>query len=281
MQELETSTRKWIVYTLHDPLVGAVRYVGVTHRPKVRLNEHTCHAYRDRNHRACWIRSLLKQGRRPVLVVVEEGTGDWQAAEKRWIQHYRDQGADLVNATDGGEGTLGYVPTAETKAKLSVAAKKNHTGRKRSKESRRHMSEAQQAYQAKVRAGEIVPPKRGPRSPETLARMAASQRGKKHTAESRAKMSAARQHVSPETREKLRQRTLARPVEQRQAFAQNQKGKPKSEDWKRKMSAAKKGKPRPKEVIDKMRAARHQGPMKEETKQKIRDTFAKKKLATQ
>lgn len=37
--------------------------------------------------------------------------------EVRWIKAFRDAGYNLVNLTDGGEGTKGWVPSEETRAK--------------------------------------------------------------------------------------------------------------------------------------------------------------------
>lgn len=56
-----------------------------------------------KNHRANWIRSLIKSGRRPEIVVlarVAASTAD--AAERFWIAYFRAYGARLVNLTDGG-----------------------------------------------------------------------------------------------------------------------------------------------------------------------------------
>src|ERR1044072_2158681 len=102
--------RTWSIYTLSDPRTNQIRYVGVTFRGRVRLNEHLSHAmtggntYRDR-----WIRSLIMAGVRPLYAVIEEGQGEgWQEAERQWIAFYRLT-INLVNRTDGGEGFPGYV----------------------------------------------------------------------------------------------------------------------------------------------------------------------------
>lgn len=99
-----------MVYTLSDPESQEIRYVGVTHNPLSRLSEHLSKAKGgENNHRACWIRSLLKKGLAPLFQVVETGAGGgWADREMQWISDLRGKGCRLVNGTDGGEGTLGY-----------------------------------------------------------------------------------------------------------------------------------------------------------------------------
>jgi hypothetical protein len=99
---------EWIVYALSCPRTKTVRYVGWTKKSAhARLKQHISDAlsHRRANHRRTWIRSLLSAGQQPLAEVLESGTGDgWAEAERRWITHYRASGAQLVNATDGGEG---------------------------------------------------------------------------------------------------------------------------------------------------------------------------------
>lgn len=146
------SARQWEIYLLIDPRTDLVRYVGVTFRGKKRFNEHMSRATMGgKTHRDNWIRLLISLGSRPVYRVIEQGRGDgWQDAERRWIAHYR-QSCDLVNHTDGGDGTPGYVPTPELRQKWSA-----------------------------MRAGVPYPPDRIP-----------AMKGKRHTSEARAKISAA------------------------------------------------------------------------------------------
>lgn len=114
------NNRHWKIYTLSDPRTEKVRYVGVTFRGKARYNEHLSRAVTGgKTHRDCWIRSLIAAGLRPTYQILEEGQGDgWQAAERRWIAHYREV-SELVNHTDGGDGAPGYVPTPELRERWS------------------------------------------------------------------------------------------------------------------------------------------------------------------
>ena len=97
-------------------------------------------------------------------------------AEVELIDLYRRRGVFLVNISDGGEGTSGWIPSEETRKRIGEANK--HTpkasGEKHGMFGKKH-------------------------TPESLAKMVASQnrrdhtnhpmRGKRHTEESKAKMS--------------------------------------------------------------------------------------------
>lgn len=235
--------RTWVVYTLSDPETQEIRYVGVTHHPNSRLAEHLSKARKNRegNHRSCWIRSLLAKGLEPVFTRIEDGEGsEWALREQHWIAHYKALGLRLVNATEGGEGTLGYSPTPEARALKAEMAKTVHTGRKRSEESKARMAESQRKRFAWEQEQGITRRGKAVYSPERLKRMSDAQKGHKWTPEQHAKMAKLRENISEETREKLRAATLARPKEQRDAWARNQTGKPKSPETKAKMAEARK-----------------------------------------
>lgn len=156
-----STPRSWSIYVLIDPRTSEVRYVGWAFDVRQRWHAHVSSAPRTRSHKANWIKQLLALGLRPIYQVIEEGTGDWREAERRWIDHYRRQGAALTNMTDGGEGTPGLYPSEETRAKMSRA----HTGRK-------------------------MPP-------AAIAKTAAALRGRKQSPEHIEKLSAARKGKAP------------------------------------------------------------------------------------
>jgi hypothetical protein len=94
------------------------------HPLKVRLRGHLRDSRRERTHRARWINALSSRGLKPVMVELEEvATEDRAAAERKWIAHYRATGARLVNATDGGEGTLGHRKTPEQRRMLGETSR--------------------------------------------------------------------------------------------------------------------------------------------------------------
>lgn len=112
------------IYCLRDPLTLDVRYVGRCNIPRKRLLSHIADANRveTRGEKVMWIRSLLEQGQRPIMEVIElvaDGVR-WQERECFWIADYRIRGANLTNATYGGEGSTGYKRTREQRRWLSL-----------------------------------------------------------------------------------------------------------------------------------------------------------------
>ena len=117
------------IYTLKHPITNEVRYVGKTIRPKRRLAEHLYQ--HPKNHRGNWVKSLLKQGLKPTLEVIEEcNDNNWEQREKFWITQFDN----LTNSTDGGESCI---VNEMVRRKLSIlnSGKKNpNYGKKASKE---------------------------------------------------------------------------------------------------------------------------------------------------
>lgn len=113
------------IYALFDPRDGSLRYVGKALNVAERLREHLKEASKSGgSHRRHWLRSLIAQDLKPQAVVLESVTTDTWSERERWhIAHLRRLGFRLVNATDGGEGSAGYKPTAETLRRMSEAAK--------------------------------------------------------------------------------------------------------------------------------------------------------------
>lgn len=210
----------WYIYTLNDPRTDAVRYVGMTHDPVARLASHLRDVgrRRRRDHKTAWLRSLAALGLRPVLHVVEEGSGDWQAAERRWIAHFRSIGADLTNGTAGGDGLID--PTPDVRARISAAltgrtadpaaVAKRAAAMKGRKPAPQTIEAARFAHLGKT-------PPRG-----AIERMAAAKRGSKHTDETREKMRRAHlgkkyRLMSDEGRANVRAAAQARALRQRAA----------------------------------------------------------------
>jgi len=203
----------WTVYCLKDPRTGTVRYVGWTSRnPKRRMSAHLTEAIHESRQahtfKARWIRSLLAVDVRPVMEVLEIGTGMfWAPAEQRWIAFFRQQGTVLTNGSDGGEGNTGYIPPPEVRAKISQGNK----GYKRSLE---HVAKFSQAGCAARRGKPLSAEHREaigrhfrgiPRPPEVIAKFHAKNKGKILSQETRAKIAASHRGLkaSPETRAKM------------------------------------------------------------------------------
>lgn len=153
--------RTWYIYALVDPRTDEVRYVGWTYTLKKRLRTHIIRRHRQNNHKAHWIIQLVNQGLEPRMLVLEEGSGDWQEAERRWIAHYRATG-NLTNMTDGGDGTPGLYPSEETRRKMSAV----HKGKYVTPETRAKLSANGKGLK---------------RSPEVIAHMSAIRLGKPQT----------------------------------------------------------------------------------------------------
>lgn len=177
----------WIVYALRDPRSFQVRYVGCARDISVRLKTHVFNSKRERTRKAEWIRQLAAEGMRPVPEALETGSGDgdWGDRERHWIAHFRALGHDLLNATDGGPGTAGFIPSDETRAKMSIA----HTGRRQSPEAIEKTASAHRGrkYSEEHRARQSASRKGLKRKPSAVAATAEALRGRKQSPEHIAK----------------------------------------------------------------------------------------------
>ena len=122
------------IYTLSHPLTKEVRYVGKTKSPKRRYNDHI---YRldAKDRKTCWIKSLLNEGLKPIMGIIEECEGDWSEREKYWIKQFNN----LTNLTEGGEGSANYKHSADVKEKLRLlnsGSKNPNFGKKTSEETK-------------------------------------------------------------------------------------------------------------------------------------------------
>ena len=196
------------VYGLFDsrqPLeLGYCRYVG---RTVQKLNERLSVHLRDakkgnQTHRSYWIRSVINEGGTVVIWCLEAHENgdklvlndDLNTRERAWITSGREQGWNLTNHTDGGDGCLGLVHSAETRSKISEA-KKNPSSETRAALSAARKRQAnpmlgrQQTVESRAK---ISAAKVGYRHTEsTIAKISRANTGKKRTLETRAKLSAA------------------------------------------------------------------------------------------
>ena len=108
------------IYTLSDPKNGQVRYVGKTEYVDKRLHQHIRDCNKSNNHKNCWIKSVLKNGEKPIFNILDEvEKSNWQYWEIYWIAQFKYWGFNLVNSTDGGEGNNNQIFTEKTRKKLS------------------------------------------------------------------------------------------------------------------------------------------------------------------
>lgn len=174
------------IYALNDPTrnhLGKTRYIGKSTDPYDRYEKHLKFNYREKTHKANWIRSLLQIGQTPILEILDEvPEAEWQMWEKEWIRLYRALGFRLTNISEGGDGGCPK-HSIETRAKLRAAnSGKNHPmfGKSPSPETR-----------AKLRAANLGKSL----SPETREKISAALSGEKSpmfgktpSAETRARM---------------------------------------------------------------------------------------------
>ena len=224
---------KNLIYVLVDPRDGSFRYIGMSSQGMKRPRQHEYQATSGKkSHKCSWIRQLLSAGIEYETRLLEavDREEDLPAAEMKWISCYRGMGAPLTNETDGGEGALGCVRSEEFKAKLSKANK----GKKLSSEHRARIAES---HRGKKMDGEVVE-----RIAEKLRGRETWMKGRKHSIETRAKISATVQgrKLSPEHRAKLSEKLRGRQVsaETRRKIGEAHRGKIVSEKSKARMSEA-------------------------------------------
>ncbi len=250
------------IYCLADPRTDEIRYVGKANDPAARLASHVHECSRvplnQRTHRHHWLYQLKSAGLRPKLELLEiVDSASWEAAERAWIRSFRELDIQLVNATDGGGGHSGLIPSAETCQKRSESLKRAYAegrrqstvagrfkGRTHTDESRRKMSEGvRRVYQ----------------DPDFRARVSKGRKGRKTSAVTREKQRIAStgKHHTPEACEKIRQSRLGKKasVETRKRLSDAHRGQVITAETRKKISEANRGKKRSPEAIEHYRVA--------------------------
>lgn len=108
------------IYTLSD--ASGIRYIGKSNNPLYRFKVHLKECKLKRTRKEKWIFSLLEKGNKPILEILEEiEDSNWEHAESFWISQFKAWGFNILNGTDGGDGSNGFkgkTHTEETKQKL-------------------------------------------------------------------------------------------------------------------------------------------------------------------
>jgi hypothetical protein len=258
MYQKSKPVRTWHIYALKDPRTEEVRYIGVTTDPKRRFRKHL--TSKDLSTpRARWIAELREAGLRPSQEIIETGTADSQAAEKRWILFYRAEGCDLTNTTAGGNGTAGYIFTPEARAKIGAGQR----GRKHSDEWKANAAAAHRALNRKLttehketlrkqRIGKCFLTEKGRR------RISEANTGRTMSADHRERLSKINKGktVSAATRGKLAAASTGKKmtVEARLKLSESLKGREFSSEHRAKLAIAAQGKRHPQEVLDRIAA---------------------------
>ncbi len=116
------------IYFLKDPNNGEIKYIGKTETSlQDRLSAHVYQAKECKYERYDWLKALLEKGLKPTIHLIEEVKDEeWEEKEKHWIETFKTMGFCLENIVDGGEGSLGWVPSESTRKKMSLAKLKSH-----------------------------------------------------------------------------------------------------------------------------------------------------------
>lgn len=241
---------------------GEVFYIGIGD---------VIRAYRKVGRNKHWKNIVNKYGYEVQILKEDLSWEDACELECILIDYYgrRDLGlGPLVNMTDGGEGTLNYTHSEETRVKLSEA----NTGKFMSEETKLKISEAltgkKVSDEAKAKISEANRGKPSPRkgktlSDETRAKISEAQIGKTLSEETKLKISKANKGFkhSEETRQKLRDANLGKTLseETKDKISKASKGKERTEEHRKNLSKANRGKTHSEETRRKLSEANKGG----------------------
>lgn len=93
------------IYGLVDPRTGAIRYVGRSDDPELRLKRHCL--YHSNSRKSVWIQELQALGLQPQLRILENVAQDEALRrEVEWIRKLFDEGAELTNSKVSSSGKV-------------------------------------------------------------------------------------------------------------------------------------------------------------------------------
>lgn len=121
----------FIIYGLSEKGSSEIRYIGKSSWGLKRCNNYKYPSYRKRlSHLPVirWLNKIFAAGSDYQIHILEEtqpSQEELNLAEIRWIKKGRDEGWNLLNCTDGGDGTWGHRHTPEALAKIGAASKGN------------------------------------------------------------------------------------------------------------------------------------------------------------
>lgn len=214
--------------------------------------------------RSEWFLRIMKKTDVAVCIIADELT-EQEAfeVEAYCIWYYRDVlGYELVNFTDGGEGMSGYKHSEESKLLMSAAKKGKPSPFKG-----RHLSEETKAKISRALIGRVSPNKGKKLSQEHKNALKINHKGmsgKKHSYETRLKISEARKGWNPseETREKMRNNCIRleshkrlTPFKFKKGNIPWNKGRPWTDEERQKLSQAHIGKTLSDEQKEKIRVS--------------------------
>jgi GIY-YIG catalytic domain/NUMOD3 motif len=229
------------IYVLCHPETLEIRYVGKTINIHKRM---VAHKNEKRETRKCrWLKYLANRGLAPAIFIIDVvQDNEWEEAERKWIRHFKDLGARLTNHTEGGDGVSGL--DEESRAKVAAATKK-----------RMNDPEFIKKIMTPERAAKISAALTGKsKSKEHVSKLKQNKPGWKQTEETKKKISKAlegnqyRKGIchTYKTKEHLRQTStgnksrtgLTNTPEHNKLISRFMKGRPKTEEQRKRMSEA-------------------------------------------
>jgi hypothetical protein len=94
------------IYVLVDPQTNLVRYVGKANNVPQRYKAHLNIARKHQIHKLNWVNSLKNKGLKPIIEIIDVvPINEWVFWETYWISQFKTWGFDLINYTEGGDGS--------------------------------------------------------------------------------------------------------------------------------------------------------------------------------
>jgi hypothetical protein len=118
--------KKNIIYGLTCPDTEMVRYIGKSTTGLTRPQRHKGKmSLIAKSHKNNWIKSLIAQNKIYGIKIIEvcDSKEILNEREVYWIKTYKDNGVNLTNSTEGGEGSVGFRFSEESKEKMSKIKK--------------------------------------------------------------------------------------------------------------------------------------------------------------
>ena len=107
------------IYTLTDPFTNEIRYVGKSNDPKKRLYDHIRCCHLTNTHKNNWVKSILEKSGKPLLNIIDKvPKNNWQLWETYWISKLKEEGHNLTNISDGGNGMSEHRYNTKEKMKI-------------------------------------------------------------------------------------------------------------------------------------------------------------------
>lgn len=126
---------KIFIYTLSEPDLKTIRYVGKTNNIQKRYLHHL-KVFR-KNHKDQWVKSLIVKNKVPVIEILDEVNElEWRFWEQYWISQIKSWGFNLTNQTNGGEGFECGIKNPAHLIHVKEIHSKTHKNKKLSKETK-------------------------------------------------------------------------------------------------------------------------------------------------